>query len=93
MIMSSQKQTQKERELKFAIMDEIEDAVDEYIESFRLKGNNGEKLPSINEIEDIVTDLKTKTRDIYLRMISDSISNYDESKIIESKKETTSKKG
>ena len=90
--MSSQKQTQKERELKSAIMDQIEDAVDDYIESFRLKGNNGEKLPSISEIEDIVTDLKNKTRDIYLNMVSDSISNYDESKIIDSKKENTNKK-
>lgn len=91
--MSSQSYKKQEQELKSAIMDEIEDAVDDYMETFRLKSDNGNKLPSINEIEDIVTELKSKTRDIYLRMVSESISGYDESNLIESKKANTKEKG
>ena len=91
--MSNHKLTNQERELKSTIMDELEDALDEYFESFRLKGGDGKSLPSINDIEDLIGELKTKTRDIYLSMVSTSISNFDESELIASKKENTEKEG
>ena len=92
-IMNSHETINREQELKSAIMDELEDAGDEYLESFRLKSNDGKTLPSINELEDIVADLRTKTRDIYLKMVSESITSFDESELIDSKKDSTGKEG
>ena len=91
--MSSYKTTKQEHELKSAIMDEIETAVDQYLENFKQKSGNGKSLPTINEIEDMLSDLKSKTRDIYLSMVSDSISFFDESALIDSKKVYTEKEG
>ena len=92
-IMSNHRLTTQQKDIKSAIMDELEGAVDEYLESFRLRSDNGNSLPSINEIEDIVSELRSKTRDIYLSMISDSISSFDESNLIDSKKPSTGKEG
>ena len=89
--MEKQRLNKTEQEIKSAIMDKIEDAVDDYLLSFRLKTNDGNGLPNINEIEDMMQDLKNKTRDIYLSMVSDSITKFDESKSIDSKKENTEK--
>ncbi len=83
----------RDQELKSAIMDELEDAVDEYLDSFHASCNGGKALPSIDQIEDIVSELKSKTRDIYLKMVSESISSFDESELIESKKASTENGG
>ena len=82
-----------ERELKSEIMDQLEEAVDEYFASFSAKSSNGNSLPTIDDIETLLGDLKSKTRDIYLKMVSDSINNVDESELIASKKESTEKEG
>lgn len=82
-----------ERELKSEIMDQLEEAVDEYFASFSAKSSNGGSLPTIDDIETLLGDLKSKTRDIYLKMVSDSINNVDESELIASKKENTEKEG
>ncbi|MBR1856669.1 MAG: hypothetical protein IJ803_06305 [Oribacterium sp.] len=89
--MNDQRFNKAEQEMKSTIMDELEDAVDDYIMSFRQKSSDGSGLPNINEIEDILYELKDKTRDIYLNMISDSITKFDESKMIDSKKENSEK--
>ena len=91
--MSNHDLTKQEQELKSTIMDELEDAVDAYFNSFRSKSNGGKSLPSINDIEDLANELKTKTRDIYLAMISSGISTFDESEAIASKKENSKKEG
>lgn len=82
-----------ERELKSEIIDQLEEAVDEYFASFSAKSSNGSSLPTIDDIETLLGDLKSKTRDIYLKMVSDSINNVDESELIASKKENTEKEG
>ena len=84
--------TAEERELKSEIMDRLEDVVDDYLETFRVKSDEGATIPSIGEIEDMVSDMRSKTRDIYLQMISDSIDTFDEGPLIESKKDTTKRK-
>lgn len=83
----------KEREIKSAIMDQLEDAVDDYFDKFHSKSKDGKGLPSINDIEDMLIDLRSKTRDICLRMTSEALSNFDESEIIELKKENIEKEG
>ena len=82
-----------ESELKSEIMDQLEEAVDEYFASFKAKSSNQNSLPTIDEIEDLLGNLRSKTRDIYLKAVSDSISNFNESELIDSKKENTRKEG
>lgn len=81
-----------ERELKSAIMDQLEEEVDKYFVSFKTKSNNKNHLPTIDEIEDMLTDLRSKTRDIYLSMVSSSLDGFDESELISSKKENSKRK-
>lgn len=83
----------KNREIKSAIMDKLEDEVDNYFEEFQTKSKDGKTLPSINDIEDLLINLRSKTQEIYLDMISESISKFDEAEVIESKKESSKRKG
>ena len=77
------------RGVKSDVMDQLEEAVDDYLKSYWLKsGNHG--VPTISEIENLVTELRSKTRNICLEMVSDSLTNTDESEMIASKKENTS---
>lgn len=82
-----------ERELKSEIMDQLEEAVDEYFASFKAKSNDRNSLPTIDDIEDLLGNLRSKTRDIYLKAVSDTVNNFDESELIDSKKENTGKEG
>lgn len=91
--MANQKQIKDESELKSEIMDQLEEAVDEYFASFKAKSNNDNALPTIDDIEVLLGDLKSKTRDIYLKMVSDSLDSFDDSDLIASKKELTGKEG
>ena len=81
------------REIKSEIMDQLEDAVDDYLVDFQAKSKDGKSLPSINEIEDLLLSLKDKTREIYLKMASESINKFDEAEVIDSKKENSGKEG
>ena len=91
--MANKKQIKDESELKSEIMDQLEEAVDEYFASFKAKSNNDNALPTIDDIEVLLGDLKSKTRDIYLKMVSDSLDSFDDSDLIASKKELTGKEG
>ena len=91
--MANQKQIKDESELKSEIMDQLEGAVDEYFASFKAKSNNDNALPTIDDIQVLLGDLKSKTRDIYLKMVSDSLDSFDDSDLIASKKELTGKEG
>jgi len=76
-------------EMKSEIMDQIEEAVDGYFISYNDKSKGNKQVPTIDEIEDMISELKNKTRDIYLKMIGDSLNNTDESEMITSKKENS----
>ena len=82
----------QEQEIKSIVMDKLEDAVDDYFEDFHSKSSNGKALPSINEIEDILVELSSKTRDIYLETVSEMISKCNESELIDSKKQNSKRK-
>lgn len=81
-----------ERELKSEIMDQLEEAVDNYLSSFKLAGKGNGSLPTIDDIENLVRELKSKTRDIYLDMVSNSLDTFDETELIASKKASTNRK-
>ena len=91
--MKSKTPCKSEHELKSEIMDQLEEAVDEYFASFKAKSNNQNSLPTIDDIEDLLGDLRSKTRDIYLKAVSDSLNSFNESELIASKKENTGKEG
>lgn len=74
-------------------MDRLEDAVRECHSSLKTGTGGKGGLPTIDEIEEILKELRSKTRDIYLDMVSDFIHNIDESELIESKKANTGKRG
>ena len=81
--------TSVQAEMISEIMDQIEEAVKEYFISYNDKSKGSQQVPTIDEIEDMVSELKYKTRDIYLNMIGESLNNTDESELISSKKENT----
>lgn len=93
MLMKNNILTESEKELKSKVMDQLEDVVDDYFNTYQLKDSKTNKLCSIDQIENILSDLKLKTREIILDMVSESISNYDESEEIKLKKANSKKEG
>ena len=81
------KLTVSQLKMKSEIMDQIEEAVDEYLSSYNDKSKGNKQVPTIDELEDMISELKSKTRDICLKMIRDSLNSTDESEMISSKKE------
>ena len=82
-----------DKKLVDSIMDRVEDAVVDYVLSFKNSSPDGKTLPTINQIEDYLTELTSSTREIFLDMASKSISNFDESKAVAAKKENSKKRG
>ena len=91
--MAEKRLDDQEKEIKSAVMEKIEDAVDDYFEEYRLKSEDGKGVPTINEIEDILMKLNSKTRDIFLETVSEMISKCNETELIDSKKENSRRKG
>lgn len=91
--MAGKRLDDQEKEIKSAVMEKIEDAVDDYFEEYRLKNEDGKGVPTINEIEDILMKLNSKTRDIFLETVSEMISKCNETELIDSKKENSRRKG
>ena len=91
--MAEKRLDDQEKEIKSAVMEKIEDAVDDYFEEYRLKNEDGKGVPTINEIEDILMKLNSKTRDIFLETVSEMISKCNETELIDSKKENSRRKG
>ena len=91
--MAGKRLDDQEKEIKSEVMEKIEDAVDDYFEEYRLKNEDGKGVPTINEIEDILMKLNSKTRDIFLETVSEMISKCNETELIDSKKENSRRKG
>ena len=91
-IMSIEINKQTKR-LKDEMMDKIESAVDTYLEDLCIQSKNGTVMPTINQIEASLTDLRTKTRDISLDSVTQFISNFNESEMIVSKKGNMTQRG
>ena len=75
-----------ERESKARVMNQLEGPLDEYYDAFRSQSEKNNGMPSISDVEDMLQSLFSKTRDIYLKMIADTIEHFDESKLISEKK-------
>ena len=64
----------------------INNAIDDFYNSFQKKTTNANSFMNINELEDLLSTLNSETRNIYLKMVSEMLSNIDESELIQSKK-------
>ena len=69
--------------------DELIEAVRNYSRAFVEASSNNNGVPTINQIEDIWCKLDSETRNIFVKLISGSISASEESALISSKKENT----
>ena len=68
---------------------ELIEAVRKYSKAFAQSSKENGGIPTIDQIENIWSKLDSETRDIFVNMISGSISSVNESKIISSKKANT----
>ena len=68
---------------------ELIEAVRNYSKAFVRASAENNGVPTINQIEDIWRKLDLETRDIFVKMISGSISTSENSSMISSKKENT----
>lgn len=69
--------------------DELIEAVHNYSKAFVEASTENSGVPSINRIEDIWCKLDSETRNIFVNLVSKSISASEESSLISSKKANT----
>lgn len=69
--------------------DELIEAIRNYSKAFAEASAENNGMPTINQIEDIWCKLDSETRNIFVKMISGSISAAEESSLIASKKANT----
>jgi hypothetical protein len=72
---------------------EIERLINEFREKFQAGTIDSENFMTIHEIERMWGELLGNTQNIYLDMVSELISNVNESELIRKKKENIHKKG
>ena len=68
---------------------ELVEALKKYSHAFIQSSAENGGVPTINQIEKMWSKLDSETRNIFLNMVSGSISSIDESGLISSKKENT----
>ena len=68
---------------------ELIEAIRNYSRAFTQTASENGGIPTINQIETMWSKLDTETRNIFVKMVSGSISSIDESELISSKKENT----
>jgi len=71
---------------------EITRLIKEFHENFRDKTSNSERFMTINELENIWTELRNNTDVLYSDMVRQLMSTIDEREMIRKKKENTLKK-
>ena len=68
---------------------ELIEAVRNYSKAFTESANKNNGVPTINQIENLWSKLDIETRNIFVKMVSGSISSINESELISSKKANT----
>lgn len=69
--------------------DELLEAIRNYSKAFKDSASKNNGIPTINQIEDMWSKLDSETKNIFVTMISGSISSVNESELISSKKANT----
>ncbi len=81
------------KENKPGVKEEIGIAVDEFDAKFDSIASDPDKGVRFTLIEDLLSNLNLKTKDLYLSHLSDKIESLDEKEIVKKKKDNTPKKG
>ena len=66
--------------------DELIEAVRNYSRAFIKASSDNNGVPTVNQIEDMWSKLDTETRNIFVKLVSGTISASEESELISSKK-------
>ena len=82
--MKAEAKTQKE--LSSEVVQDLKISVNEFLDSFVKKTKDAHDFLTIDQLETMFAELDSKTRKIYLDMVSDSLSSIDEAEVIKSKK-------
>ena len=69
--------------------DELLEAIRHYSNAFKESATKNGGVPTINQIEDMWSKLDSETKNIFVNMISGSISSINEGELISSKKANT----
>ena len=72
------------KEIKSHFKDEFSNLIDEFFDSMtkKLSEHPDAKMPTLTEIESMWGQLTTETRDLYSKMVGETISQMDESEAI-----------
>lgn len=73
--------------------DELIQAVRNYSDAINGVIEKNGNVPTINQMEDIWVKLNDETRNIFVKMVSGTVSAFNENELISSKKANTSRKG
>ena len=85
---------QKSKEdISHEVIQDIKETVDKFLEEFSEKTADASKFLTMDQLEDMFSELDSKTRKTYLNMLSDSLSNINEKDLIKSKKASSPKEG
>ena len=83
--MTDQTYYKNESEIKQHVIEMLDRSVSEYLDKFVAGSDGKEAPPSINDVEEMLSALFSKTRDIYLRMAMDVKNHYEHSGTPDSK--------
>ena len=75
------------KEISTEAVQDIRDAINHFLDSLDAKTRDSNDFLTMDQLEILFSELDSKTRKIYLDMVSDSLSNINEKDIIRSKKE------
>ena len=72
---------------------DIDEIIDQWGQTFAVDTKNLGSFPTISQLEKSLGELDSKARELFISMLSDSLSNINEKEVIASKKENSSKRG
>ena len=75
------------KEISVEAVQDIRDAINHFLDKLEAKTKDTDDFLTMDQLENMFSELDSKTRKIYLDMIADSLSSINEKDIIRSKKE------
>lgn len=79
-------ETKSSKELSAEVFQDLQESVNVFLDEFAKKTRDLSSFLTMDQLETMFSELDSKTRKIYLDMVSDSLTSIDETDIIRSKK-------
>ena len=80
-------ESKSKKEIASDVIQDIRESVNEFLDEFATNTKDTNNFLTIDQLETMFSKLDSKTRKIYLDMVSDSLSNINEKDIIKLKKD------